>query len=152
MADYTSNQFGNIIIPAHSAGELYTLDDVVEFDTSVEADDIAVVGYLPAGCVPVDIVAIADELDAHETDTLTFSVGMLNTAGDDLVSASTFITGATADATVNVARGNAVGMMGIAPDEDDDRIVAVKITAAAATAAAGGMRIIMTYRASNYGA
>ena len=102
--------------------------------------------------MPIEVTLVSDELDSNATDTLTLSVGLLNDDGDDLVTASTFITGATADATVNVTRGNAVGMMGIAPDDDDDRIVAIKCTAAAATKAAGGARVIMTYRASNYGA
>lgn len=152
MADYESNKFGDLIIPPHSAGEVYVSDDVVEFDDAVEANDIAAVGHLPAGCVPIDVLVVADELDSHETDTLTYSVGLLNDDCDDLAAGSVLLSGSTADATVNIARGNAVGMMGIAPDDEKDRTLGVKITAAAATAVAGGMRVVMTYRASNYGA
>lgn len=149
---YKSNSYGDVNIPPHSAGELYVSDDVVELTDELAVNELAAVGILPAGCVPVDVKLIADELDTNATDTLTLAVGLLNTAQDDLVAASTFITGATADATVNVATGNAIGMMGIAPDDENDRILALKCTAAAATKAAGGVRVIMTYRASNYGA
>lgn len=149
---YESNNYGDVNIPPHSAGEVYVSDDVVELPATLALNQLAAVGILPAGCVPVDVKLIADKLDTNATDTLTLAVGLLNTAQNDLVAASTFITGATADATVNVTTGNAIGMMGIAPDNENDRILALKCTAAAATKAAGGVRVIMTYRASNYGA
>lgn len=152
MAEFESNNFGDLNIPPHSAGEVYVSDDVVELPVTLAADDIAKVGYLPAGCVPIDVMIIADELDTHATDTLRMSVGLLNDTGDDLVAASTFITGAEADVKPTVTRGNAIGMMGIAPDDENDRVLAIKVTAAGATKAAGGVRVIMTYRASNYGA
>lgn len=151
MAEFESNNFGDLNIPPHSAGEVYVSDDVVELPVTLAADDIAKVGYLPAGCVPIDVMIIADELDTHATDTLRMSVGLLNDDGDDLVTASTFITNAEADAANTVTRGNAIGMMGIAPDDENDRVLAIKVTAAGATKAAGGVRVIMTYRASNYG-
>ena len=149
---FESNNYGNLSIPPHSAGELYVSDDIVELPNTLALNQLAAVGILPAGCVPVDVTLVADELDTNATDTLTLAVGLLNSAQDDLVAASTFITGATADSTVNVAVGNAIGMMGIAPDDENDRIIALKCTAAGATKAAGGVRVIMTYRASNYGA
>lgn len=152
MAEFESNNFGDLNIHPHSAGEVYVSDDVVELPVTLAANDIAKVGYLPAGCVPIDVMIIADELDTHATDTLRMSVGLLNDTGDGLVAASTFITGAEADVAPTVTRGNAIGMMGIAPDDENDRVLAIKVTAAGATKAAGGVRVIMTYRASNYGA
>ena len=149
---YRSNKYGDVNIPSHSAGELYVSDDVVELPNTLAINQLAAVGILPAGCVPVDVKLIADELDTNASDTLAFSVGLLNTDQDDLVAASTFITGAKTPATVNVVSGNAIGMMGIAPDKTNDRIIALKCTTAGATKAAGGVRVIVTYRASNYGA
>lgn len=149
---FESNNFGDLVIPPHSAGEVYVMDDTVELPDDLGAGDIAKMGYLPAGCVPIDVIAVADELDGNATDTLRFSVGLLNEAGTDLVAAKTFIAGAEADTAPTVTRASGAGMLAQAPDDDDNQILAIKITAAAATGAAGGIRAIMTYRASNYGA
>jgi len=152
MATFTSTQFGNLVMAPHSAGVVYISDDTVELPITLAADDIAKVGYLPAGCVPIDVIVVADEIDAHGTDTLVMEIGLLNDDEDDIITAASFIAAAQADTAPTVTRAAAVGMIGIAPDETNDRVVAIKITTAAATKAAGGVRVIMTYRASNYGA
>jgi len=152
MATFTSAQFGNLIMAPHSAGVVYVSDDIVTVTTALTADDILKVGYLPAGCVPIDVIVIADEIDSHGTDTLAMEVGLLNDDEDDIITAASFVAAAQADTAPTVTRAAAIGMVGIAPDEDDDRILAVKITTEAATAVAGDVRVIMTYRASNYGA
>jgi hypothetical protein len=152
MAEFKSNNFEKSILSPQSAGEVMVCDDVVELPITLAAGDLAQVGYLPADCVPMDVMVVADELDAHATDTLRFSVGMLNDAGDDLVTAETFITGAEADVAPTVTRAAGAGLTGIAPNKTTDRVIGLKITAAAATKAAGGIRVIMTYRASEYGA
>jgi hypothetical protein len=152
MAEFKSNNFEQSILSPHSAGEVYVCDDVVALPVTLALADIAKVGYLPAGCVPIDVVAIADELDEHATDTLTFSVGMLNDDEDGLVAAETFITGAQADTDPTVTRAAGAGLKGITPNKTTDRMLGIKITAAGATKAAGNIRVIMTYRASEYGA
>jgi len=152
MTVFESNKFGDLNIPPHSSGVAYVVDDVVELPVTLAADDIAKIGYLPAGCVPMDVIVVADELDAHGTDTLVMEVGLLNAAEDDIITAASFVAAAQADTAPTVTRAAAIGMVGIAPDEENDRILAIKITTGAATKAAGGVRVIMTYRASNYGA
>jgi len=152
MPTFESNNFEKSILSPHSAGEVMVCDDVVELPITLAANDIAKVGYLPAGCVPIDVIVVADELDAHATDTLVMEVGLLNADEDDIITAASLVAAAQADTAPTVTRAAAVGMVGIAPDHTADRILAIKITTAAATKAAGGVRVIMTYRASDYGA
>jgi hypothetical protein len=129
------------------------MDDTAELTTALTLNDIVKMGYLPAGCVPLDCVLVADSLDSSG-DTIQLAVGILNDDEDDPVTAKTFITDASANATVTVTRtdSDATGMLALTPDDDDDQIVAVKVTTAAGTAVAGGVRVILTYRASNLGA
>jgi hypothetical protein len=152
MTTFESNNFEKSILSPHSAGEVYVSDDIVALPVTLALNDLAKVGHLPADCIPIDVVAIADELDEHATDTLTFSVGMMNDDGDDLVTAETFITGAQADTDPTVTRAAGAGLKGIARNKTTDRVLGIKITAAGATKAAGNVRVIMTYRASDYGA
>lgn len=152
MATFTSNNFGECIFSPHSAGEVHVMDDTAELTTALALNDIVKMGYLPAGCVPLDCVLVADSLDSSG-DTIQLAVGILNDDEDDLVTAKTFITDASANATITVTRAaGATGMLALTPDDDDDQIVAVKVTTAAGTAVAGGVRVILTYRASNLGA
>jgi hypothetical protein len=128
------------------------MDDTAELTTALALNDIVKMGYLPAGCVPLDCVLVADSLDSSG-DTIQLAVGILNDDEDDLVTAKTFITDASANATITVTRAaGATGMLALTPDDEDDQIVAVKVTTAAGTAVAGGVRVILTYRASNLGA
>lgn len=149
--DYKSKNFDNLeSIPPHSAGVTYVSDDVVELDDAVVADNIIGLGFLPADCIPIDIVISSDQLDSNTTATMKFDVGILNDAGDDLE--SILVKDCEAGDAVNVTRGNYTAMMGIARNETADRVLAAKVTTVAATPAAGELRAAMSYRASNYGA
>lgn len=152
MAVYNSNfmQTGMPGIAPHSAGELHIAEGTVSFPATLANNDIAKVCYLPANCIPVDLVVHTEELDSNAVDTMTFSVGLLNPAGDDIVADTEMLTGGTAEA-VQTIRGAGVGFNKIERDVINDRVVAVKITADAATAAAGGMRVCLTFRASEWG-
>lgn len=152
MATFTSTFFGQAVMAPHSAGELMVVEAVVTVTDELAADDLIKFGYLPAGCVPVDMIAAADELDTNATDTLRLSFGLLNSDGEDLVAASLMITAMNADAAVNVVRAGDVvtdvAMLDPVTPVEYDRIVAAKVTAAAATPAAGDLRVKMFYRAS----
>jgi len=152
MTIYKSNNFDNPAIPPHSAGEVYVSDDTVDLPDDIEADDIAKVGHLPLDCMPLDLLIFTEELDEHGTDTLRFTVGLLNDAGDDLVSGSELLVDAQAEAVKTIRGDAADGFLGIDREEFEDRVLAVKFTAVAATGAAGAMRAILSYRATNYGA
>ena len=58
MAIFESDNFGKTILSPQSAGEVMVCDDVVELPITLDADDIAKVGHLPAGCVPLDVIVV----------------------------------------------------------------------------------------------
>jgi hypothetical protein len=154
MATFTSNFFaaGKPAIAPQSAGELYISEGTVSFPATLAADDIAKVCYLPANCIPVDVTVHTEELDSHGTDTLTYSIGLLNDDEDGLVVGSIMLSGATAEVGKTL-RGSNVNeaFTTITRDLTTDRVVAVEITDDPATGAAGKMRVIITYRASEWG-
>lgn len=152
MTTYDSNFFeSNMPCVAPSmTGVLYVTEGTVELPATAADGDIARICYLPADCVPVDLVVHTEELDSNTTDTLTFSVGLLNSDGDAVISGTTLLAGGTADA-VQTLRGAGAGFNGITRDKTNDRILAVEITADPATGAAGKMRVVLTFRVSQWG-
>jgi len=151
MPTFESNNFEKSILSPHSAGEVYVCDDKVVLPDTIVTDDIVKMGHLPADCIPIDLIIRTEELDSNATDTLRFTVGLLNDAGDDLVSGSELLVGAQAEA-VKTIRGDGAGFLSITRDKVNDRILAIKVTATAATAVSGTIRAAMIYRASDYGA
>lgn len=150
MAIFESDNFGKSILSPQSAGEVYVSDDRVTLPDTLTVGDLVKIGYLPADCIPIDLVVRTQELDVHATDTLRLTIGLLNAAEDDLVASSDLITGAQAEA-VKTIRGDGVGFLAITRDKVNDRILAIKVTAAAETAAAGIIRAILSFRTSDYG-
>ena len=150
MAIFESDNFGKSILSPQSAGEVYVSDDRVTLPDTLTVGDLVKIGYLPADCMPVDLIVRTQELDENATDLLRFTIGLLNAAGDDLVASSDLITGAQAEA-VKTIRGDGVGFLAITRDKVNDRILAIKVTAAAETAAAGIIRAILSFRSSDYG-
>ena len=124
--------------------------DMVSAD--LDANDIGVVGILPAGCIPVALYYDSDDLDANATPTIVASVGILTTA-------ETALSTATAD-------GGAVWGSGIATSQaggqsavvsralsrvqkaSGDRKIGILFSAAAATKAAGQVGLTLLYRAA----
>lgn len=156
MPTFTATSFGQNIMSPQSAGEVMVMEEKVALPDTLDAGDFVKFGYLPAGCVMIDMIVAADELDTHGTDTLRINVGLLNATGDDLVAASLMVTAMKTNAAVNVVRAGAVAtdvaMLDTIAPTQADRVVAAKITAAAETAAAGDLRVKMFYRASVLGA
>lgn len=150
MSEFEAANFGEAV-PPQSAGEVYIADGVVTLPDTLAADDIIKFGHLPADCLPVDLVVHTEELDSNATDTLRITIGLLNDAGDDIVSGSELLVGAQAEAVKTIRANGGTGFLGITRDKTKDRILAAKVTTAAATAASGKLRAIMTYRASNQG-
>lgn len=118
----------------------------------LDENDIGAVGILPAGCVPVGVLVDSDDLDTNAAPAIALSVGVLNGDGDDLSTAAadggaawgTGLTVAQAGGQVQVlskalARVAATGV---------DRTVALKVTTAAATKAAGTVGVTLLYRAA----
>lgn len=155
MATFTSDLITNLkrrplVIP-ETSGAAVVQSAVASVLVTHAKDDIIKLNVLPAGCLLVDFKLVLEELDSHATDTLTFDCGILNAAGDGLVSGSKLISAAVSDADTVHVINIAEGMLSIGVD-DEDRTIAIKLTEVAATKAAGTATGILTYRLASYGA
>lgn len=116
--------------------------------SALAAGDIIELGVLPAGARLVDATLVVDDLDSNATPTITLDVGLMSgsvgsTDGARTCGAELFA--ANADArTGGVARMSVRGGFRLAPVEAD-RSVGVKVTAAAATAQAGVVTLLLSY-------
>ena len=135
-----------------SAGEVYVSAGQYEVSASLAADDLIGLSILPAGCMPVDFTLVADDLETSGSPTITLTVGILNSDEDGLVASSEFMTAETVAQAGGVARADVKTFLdNIDVDEDDDRVIAVKVVAAATTPAIGTVYGNLLYRASEYG-
>jgi hypothetical protein len=155
MATFTSDLITNLarrpLVLPQSTGEVVCQSAVVSVPVTHAADDIIKLNVLPANCVIVDFKLLLEELDAHATDTLTYDVGILDSAGTGLVSGSKLISAGVSDSDLLQSINVAEGMLNIGVD-DEARTIAAKITYVAATKAAGTATGILTYRLAAYGA
>ena len=155
MATFTSDLITNLarrpLVLPQSSGEVVCQQAVASVLVSHAKDDIIKLNVLPAGCVIVDFKLLLEELDSHATDTLTYDCGILNSAGGALVSGTKLISAAVSDSDLLQSINIAEGMLAIGVD-DEDRIIAMKLTEVAATKAAGTATGILAYRAAAYGA
>lgn len=155
MATFTSDLITNLarrpLVLPQSSGEVVCQSAVVSVPVTHAANDIIKLNVLPAGCVIVDFKLLLEELDSHATDTLTYDVGILDAAGTGLVASTKLISAAVSDSDLLQSINVAEGMLSIGVD-DEARTIAAKITAVAATKAAGTATGILTYRLAAYGA
>lgn len=107
--------------------------------------DILEMVKLPAGCIPVDFIVDSDDMDANGAPTLAMSVGF--TAG---TAAEFRAAGALAQAA-GIQRMDSNLVSRIAADKSVERVVGLKVTTAAATAAAGKVGFTLLYRAASFG-
>ena len=155
MATFTSDLITNLarrplVLPS-GAADVQVQSAVVSIPITLAKDDIVKLNVLPANCAIVDFKLVLEELDAHATDTLTFDLGVLNSDGDGLVTNTKLISAAVSDEDAVKTINTAEGMLNIGVD-DEDRVLAMDITAAGATKAAGTATGILTYRLAAYGA
>jgi hypothetical protein len=111
----------------------------------LDADDAGAVSILPAGCVPVSFIYDSDDLDTNASPTIVASIGVMNTAGDDLD--TVLVAGITASQTgvgVEVTSKETIRLAAT----QADRKIGIKFTAASATKAAGTVGLTMLYRAA----
>lgn len=128
---------GNVIVAEYFA-------DVTA--AQVVLNDIVDIGTLPAYHTVVDAILIPDDLDAHGTPTLALDVGIMSGTPGDTVTARTV--GNEFFAADVSARTGAVSRMSKADGfkvqaTEVDRSIGVKFQAAAATAAAGRIRLLV---------
>lgn len=112
------------------------------------ANDVSSVLELPAGCVPVDMILDAPDMDTNGSPTIAISAGVLNAAETDLdavwISASTVAqAGGVVRPTLNV-------LARTAPAATTKKL-GLKFTAIAATFAAGSIGFTLFYRAAYQG-
>jgi len=115
------------------AGTMKCIDsgDVAVATGDIDLNDLITVFRIPKGFTVVGAILEATDIDAHGTPTVTLALG---DAGDD----DRFITGATIGQAGGV--GSTIAASGCFYTFTADTDVQVKVTAAAATAAAGTIR------------
>lgn len=120
----------------------------VAVDGDLTADDIMKLVPLPANCVLMDLVLDTDDLDTHETPTITLDVGILNAAFDAIESGQEFLTESTIAQAGGVVRAStSIKALCRIPPSMSTRYLGVKVHTAAATAAASGtVGLTVTYR------
>lgn len=155
MATFTSDLITNLArrplqLP-RGAADVQVQVATVSVPVTHAKDDIIKLNILPANCAIVDFKLVLEELDAHATDTLTYDLGILNAAGDGLVSGSKLVSAGVSDADLVQSINIAEGMLSIGVD-DENRTIAAKLTEVAATKAAGTATGILTYRQAIHGA
>lgn len=129
-------------VTASQAGIVIASIGSAELGTDLSAGDVVALCHLPAGHQPVNLILETESLDGGSAITLT--AGILNAAEDDIVAGTEFVKNSTVAQAGGVARANEIGGLSIAPVEQD-RILAVKISTAAATAVAGTLRGKLLY-------
>lgn len=166
MAFANSNDYlsGRKPVPTSESGHevLSTRFEIDMATGDLDLNDIGVIGILPAGHVPVSLLADADDLDSG-TPALVHSFGVGNLANKNAAgaassdAANTLISTTTADGGAAWGTGITVGQGGgqvqvlsaaIARVQavEYDRYIVGKVTTAAATAVAGKLGLTLQYR------
>lgn len=156
MANWQSNYAaGNYPVPVAQGAEIVSVRATIAVTTALASADILEFFNLPPDHVPVDCVLDPDDLDTGSA--ITISVGLLNTGKTDLSTAAAeggavWIATSTAAQTGVIARPTTKNLWRVTPSATLSRMFGAKITAAAATAAAGTVGATLSYRAAHYGA
>lgn len=141
-------------VPNACGGEVLGIRADIAVTTALASADILEFFPLPPDHVPVDFVLAPDDLDSGSS--ITISVGLLNTGKTDISTASAdggavWMSADTGARTGVIGRPTARALWRTSPDATTKRMVGAKIAAAAATAVAGTVSGIMTYRAAHHG-
>lgn len=118
----------------------------------LDLNDLGQVGWLPPGCVPVDVHVDGTDMDSS-TAALIFTIGLMNAAGDDISTAAEDGGGAWgATVAANTAFHQRLTMtlknMLSVTKSDSARKLVAKVTAAPTTAVAGTLGVTLFYRAA----
>lgn len=125
--------------------------------TDIELADVVQFFTLPAGCVPVNYVVGATDMDTG-TPALAADFGLLNTGGTAISTAtadggaawiSALAMSGTAAITLSTASKAAYDVLKSVLPVSYDRIVAFVISAAAGTAATGSIELEFAYKSAN---
>lgn len=154
MATFESTAIddGKPIVTPQSAGEVMVQYGEATLTDALAANDLIVLGVLPADCMLVDLIFTSDDLDSDGTPAIVMDVGILNAAEDDLETNQTIISATDVGQAGGVVRGNIKNMYDrtYIDVSTSDRKIAAKVTTVAATPAAGKVRASILYRAAEY--
>jgi hypothetical protein len=134
-------------ITAYSANEIITVEGKVTIPVTYAANDSAVMVLLPAGHVPVDLLATFDDLDDNASVTVSACV-LDDTLAAQVASTDFFTSESTVPRVAGVVRANVAAGLRLAASAVD-RWVGLFFTAGAGTGKAGTATLVLTYRASN---
>lgn len=140
-------------VPTPAGGELlscrFTLDLLT---TDLVLNDTGAVGVLPAGCVPVDVMVDATDMDSGAA-AMVLQVGICNAGLTDLSTAAADggahwgVTTAANAAFVQRITPNGLALVSVAPAQTD-RKLGVKVATAPTTAVAGTLGVTLIYRSA----
>ena len=125
--------------------------------TDIDLADVVQFFVLPAGCVPVGYAIGVTDMDTAGP-TLTANLGLLNTGGTAISTDAAdggnewiqdLSLGGAAAITLHTASKAAYDILKAVTPSTIDRIVALVISAAAATAASGTATLEFSYKAAN---
>lgn len=138
MPTYKTKQFSNI-------RPLYTPEDAcvcgavadIEFpSTALIANDLILLATIPAGVKLADYKFVLPDVDSNGTPAFAWSFGVLNAGGTDL--GTVLASGITTGQASGVHRAGNADHLTL--DATVDRVLAIKVTTAAATYAGSGKR------------
>lgn len=141
-------------VTAGAAGDTIVNDYFIDVTAAqVVLNDILDLGVLPAYHTVSDAVLVTDDLDTNGTPTIALDVGIMSGTPNDTASARTC--GSEMFAADTIARTGGVSRMSkkdgfIIKATEADRSIGVKFQAAAATAAAGRVRVRVWMHASDH--
>jgi hypothetical protein len=139
--------------PTPAGGEILAVRFAIDLlTTDLVLNDIGEVGLLPAGCVPVDVLVDADDLDSGAA-AMVLQVGILNAGETDLSTAAAdggahwgSTTAANTAFTQRMAF-NGKALVNVVPAQVD-RKIGLKVATAPTAAVAGQVGVTVLYRAA----
>lgn len=145
-ADYVSDvcTAGTVVTP--SGPEVVAVRGEVTLPATNVTGDTCQMVPLPPGCVPVDCILDADDIDSGAASVLT--VGVLNTAMTDLETDMDLIYQTTIGQTGGIARGNIKTLGRVDVDNDTLRYIGIKVATQAGTRVEGVLGVTLLYHAA----
>jgi hypothetical protein len=141
----------NPVPSIHSAGEVHVAEGKYDAPVMV-VDDIIKLHKVPAGSIPIDCRLELDELDTG-VDAIVVSLALMELGATDILANSELIKDSTLGQAGGVARMDKLDTARRAVLEvsvDRDRFVALKVTTAAGTSAAGRVKSSVLFRGKEY--
>lgn len=143
---------GRKALPTPAGTEITSVRFTIALGTDdLDASDIGAFGYLPAGCVPVDIYVDGTDMDTGVA-AMVLTFGVLETAAATALSTAAANGGGAWGATtaVNTAFTQRItptlnNMMTVTPTQAD-RLIGCIVTTAPTTKAAGTLGMTLLYR------